>query len=55
MNKMFSLDEVVAAVKGSVINRKGKTGGTIFVSAVSTDTRMSLPDTHTGIGQRKVL
>ncbi len=39
MNKMFSLDEVVAAVKGNVVNRKGKMGGTIFVTAVSTDTR----------------
>ena len=36
---MFSFDEAVAAVKGTVINRKGALGGTVFVSGVSTDTR----------------
>lgn len=40
MNRMFTLDEVVAAVNGNVINRKGKTNGsTLYISAVSTDTR----------------
>ena len=36
---MFSFDEAVAAVNGTVINRKGALGGTLFVSGVSSDTR----------------
>ena len=39
MRRMFSFDEAVAAVNGTVINRKGAVGGTLFVSGVSTDTR----------------
>lgn len=36
---MFSFDEAVAAVNGTVVNRKGVIGGTLFVTGVSTDTR----------------
>ena len=36
---MFSFDEVVAAVGGTVVNRKGALSGTVFISGVSTDTR----------------
>jgi len=40
MIKMFSLDEVVAAVNGNVVNRKGNmSGNSLYVNAVSTDTR----------------
>ena len=39
MRRMFSFDEVVAAVGGTVVNRKGSIGGTVFVTGVSTDTR----------------
>ena len=39
MRRMFSFDEAVAAVNGTVINRKGALGGTLFVSGVSSDTR----------------
>ena len=39
MRRMFSFDEAVAAVNGTVINRRGATGGTVFVSGVSSDTR----------------
>ncbi|MCR5592782.1 MAG: UDP-N-acetylmuramoyl-tripeptide--D-alanyl-D-alanine ligase [Saccharofermentans sp.] len=39
MIRLFSLDEVVSAVNGDVVNRKGYLGGTVFVTGVSTDTR----------------
>ncbi len=39
MRRMFSFDEIVAAVGGTVVNRKGAIGGTVFISGVSTDTR----------------
>ena len=39
MRRMFSFDEAVAAVGGTVVNRKGALGGTIFITGVSTDTR----------------
>ncbi len=39
MRRMFSFDEVVAAVGGTVVNRKGALSGTVFISGVSTDTR----------------
>ena len=39
MTRMFSFDEAVAAVNGTVVNRKGVIGGTLFVTGVSTDTR----------------
>ena len=39
MKRMFSFDEAVAAVNGTVVNRKGVIGGTLFVTGVSTDTR----------------
>ena len=39
MRRMFSFDEVVAAVRGTVVNRKGALSGTVFISGVSTDTR----------------
>ena len=39
MRRMFSFDEAVAAVNGTVINRKGALSGTLFVSGVSSDTR----------------
>lgn len=43
MIRMFSFDEVVAAVGGTVVNRKGAIGGSIFINAVSTDTRTIEP------------
>ncbi len=36
---MFSFDEAVAAVNGTVVNRKGVIGGTLFITGVSTDVR----------------
>lgn len=39
MTKMFSLDEAASAINGSVVNRKGYTGGIVFIDGVSTDTR----------------
>lgn len=39
MRRMFSFDELVNATGGTVVNRKGAIGGTIFISGVSTDTR----------------
>jgi len=39
MIRMFSFDEVVVAVNGTVINRKGYTGDSSSVTGVSTDTR----------------
>lgn len=39
MRRMFSFDEVVSAVNGTVVNRKGSISGNLFISGVSTDTR----------------
>lgn len=36
---MFSFDEAVAAVNGTVVNRKGVIGGTLFITGVSSDVR----------------
>lgn len=40
---MFSFDEAVAAVNGTVVNRKGVIGGSLFITGVSSDTRTIEP------------
>lgn len=39
MKRMFSLDEVAASVNGVMVNRRGYTGGPVFVTGISTDSR----------------
>ena len=43
MTRMFSFDEAVAAVNGTVVNRKGVIGGSLFITGVSSDTRTIEP------------